>query len=101
MQFTINSFWLQAGGFLIGVFIGTLILLATVKNAKSRLKDPWEEMDEEDAKYEQEQSENEQSEEDFLSNSNNPLDIKQEMCYTDTNAPNEPNRSSEHAQVKE
>ena len=34
MQLPVNDTWIQIGGFLVGVFIGSLILLATVKNAK-------------------------------------------------------------------
>ncbi|MCI8373703.1 MAG: hypothetical protein HFI75_15175 [Lachnospiraceae bacterium] len=38
--------WMNIGGFLIGMFLGSLILLLAYKKAKKNLKDPWEEMDE-------------------------------------------------------
>lgn len=35
------------GGFLVGVLIGGLILAGTVKSARSQMKDPWEDEEEE------------------------------------------------------
>lgn len=42
------SMWFRIGGFLIGAVLGSLILLGTIRSAKSAMGNPWDEDEEEE-----------------------------------------------------